>query len=134
MSGINLGVDTLLAAATFPGDHANNYVVAPGRMSLNAALSLLFLGVSLSGLDWTIHIGRPRRVFIAPILAVISALPACFGLVGYLSGTGGFTGLLKSTNLLLHSAVALVLLAVGILAVRGERQPVRRILSQGAGG
>lgn len=134
LSGINLGVDTLLAAATFPGDHANNYVVAPGRMSLNAALSLFFLGVSLCGLDWTIHIGRPRRVFIAPILAVISALPACFGLVGYLSGTGGFTGLLKSTNLLLHAAVALVLLAVGILAVRGERQPVRRILSQGAGG
>lgn len=134
LSGINLGVDTLLAAATFPGDHANNYVVAPGRMSLNAALSLFFLGVSLCGLDWTIHIGRPRRVFIAPILAVISALPACFGLVGYLSGTGGFTGLLKSTNLLLHAAVALVLLGVGILAVRGERQPVRRILSQGAGG
>lgn len=134
LSGINLGVDTLLAAATFPGDHANNHVVAPGRMSLNAALSLFFLGFSLCGLDWTIHIGRPRRIFIAPIVAVISALPACFGLVGYLSGTGGFTGLLKSTNLLMHAAVALVLLALGVLAVRGERQPVRRILSQGAGG
>lgn len=134
VTGLNLGIDTLIAEATFPGDRADAFVVAPGRMSFNAALSLFFVGLALAGLDVSVDIRRPRRVFTAPILAVVSALPACLGLVGYLSGTGGFTGLLKSTNMLLHTAAALVLIAVGVLAVRGERQPVRRILSQGAGG
>lgn len=130
----NLGIDTLLAAATFPEDHAHAYVSSPGRMSLNASLSLFFTGLSLCGLDWTFNIGRPRRIYAAPILAVISAVPAAFGLVGYLSGTGHFTGLLKSTNILIHTALALLMLAVGVLAARKERHPVRRILSQSAGG
>ncbi len=134
LAGINLGIDTLLAPATFPQDHANAFVSAPGRMSLNAALSLFFLGLSLLGLDWSVNLGRPRRVFLAPMLAVASALPAAFGLVGYLSGTGGFTGLLKSTNILMHTASALILVALGVLAARSDRQPVKRILSKGAGG
>ena len=132
--GLDLGLDTLLLGATFPGDQASAHVTAPGRMSFNAALSLFFLGLSLWGLDWTVSIGRARPVFTAPILAVISALPASFALVGYLAGTGNFTGLLKSTNILLHAALALLLLALGILAVRSDRQPVRRVLSRSAGG
>jgi PAS domain S-box-containing protein len=130
----NLGIDTLFAAPTFPADQASRYVVAPGRMSLNAALSLFFLGLSVWGLDWTLKLGRRRKVFTAPIFAVIATLPACFGLVGYVSGMGGFTGLLKSTHILFHTASALLLVATGVLAIRPERQPVRRILSRSASG
>lgn len=130
----DLGIDTLFAAASFPEDAANRYVAVPGRMSLNAALSFFFLGLALAGLDWGIQVKQGRRLLTAPILAVVSALPASFALVGYLSGTSGFTGLLKSTNILLHVALSLVLVAIGILALRSERQPVQRLLSQGAGG
>lgn len=133
-TGVNLGIDELLYPGTFPEDHANAFVSAPGRMSLNASLSLFFLGLALCGLDWTVRLGRSKKIFTAPVLAVTSALPATFGLVGYISGTGNFTGLLKSTNILLHAALALLLLALGVLAIRGERQPVRRVLSQSAGG
>ncbi|MEN3940475.1 PAS domain S-box protein [Prosthecobacter sp. SYSU 5D2] len=133
-SGADLQIDNLLTAATFPEDHANAHVTAPGRMSLNASLSLFFLGLSLWGLDWTVNAGRARRIFTAPILAVTAAVPAAFGLVGYMAGTGAFTGLLKSTNILMHAALVLVLLALGVMAIRNERQPVRRVLSQSAGG
>lgn len=128
------GIDTLFAPATFVGDQASRYVMNPGRMSLNAAVSLLFVGLALSGLEWSFPLSRQRRVFSAPVLAVLAALPACFGLVGYLSGTGSFTGVLKSTNVLIHTATALVLLALGVLAARPQRNPVRRILSNSAGG
>jgi len=134
LAGLTLGFDEWFAPATFPEDQANRIVVAPGRMSLNAALSFFMLGLALIGLDWSLDIGRVRRVFAAPILAVLSALPACFALVGYLTGSGGFTGILRSTNVLLHVAASLVLGAMGVLALRGDRQPIRRILSQGAGG
>ncbi|WP_133792849.1 hybrid sensor histidine kinase/response regulator [Prosthecobacter fusiformis] len=130
----DLGIDTLLGPATFPQDHANAFVSAPGRMSLNASLSLFFLGLALWGLDWKVRIFNFRGIFTAPILAVTSALPAFFALVGYVSGTGNFTGLLKSTNILLHTALSLMLVALGVMAIRNDRHPVRRILSQSAGG
>lgn len=134
LSGITLGIDEWFAPATFPEDQASRYVAAPGRMSLNAALSLFLLGLALAGLDISVDLRRARRVFAAPILAVVSALPASFALVGYITNVGGFTGILRSTNVLLHVACALLLAGVGVLALRPERQPIRRILSQGAGG
>lgn len=134
ITGTDLAFDNFWAMSTFPGDLANQFTASPGRMSLNAALSMAIVGLALAGLDWTVSIGRLRRVFTAPILAVTAALPSCFGLVGYLSGSGNFTGLLKSTNVLLHTATALLVLSFGVMAIRADRQPVRRILSQGAGG
>lgn len=134
LTGASLGFDTFLAPATFPGDTGHAFTVVPGRMSLNAALAMGIMGLALAGLDWTFSLGRLRRIYTAPVLAVVAALPSCFGLVGYLSGSGSFTGLLKSTNVLLHTAASLLVLSIGVMAIRPDRQPVRRILSQGAGG
>ena len=133
LAGVHLGIDTLLAPATFPGDVANAYTVHPGRMSLNASLSLFFLGLALMAMDWVVRISD-TRVEVGPALAVLAALPAFCGLVGYLLGVGGFTGILRSTNILIHAAVALLSLAVGILASRPYRSPMRRVLSSGADG
>jgi len=108
--------------------------VHPGRMSVNAALSLCFIGLALANLDRRARFRRWDEVHIAPILTLIAALPAASGAVGYLVGSGGFTGLLRSTNILLHAAVSLGLLATGIFAARPYRWPVKSILSSGADG
>ncbi len=55
---VDLGVDQLFAPGTIPGDIANEFVRAPGRMSLNAALSLMFLGMSLFAVDWDVPVGK----------------------------------------------------------------------------
>lgn len=125
----NLGIDQLFVAGTFVGDWAGSFTSSPGRMSLNAALSLAFLGASLFTLGWE---GRHRLV--SPIFASAASLPSTLGLVGYLVGLGNFTGLLRSTNILLHTAVALYALALGVLLSRPDRPPVRMILSPGADG
>jgi len=130
---VDLGVDQLLAPGTIPGDIANELVRAPGRMSLNAALALMFLGLSLLAVDWEILVGK-RRISLAPALAMIAALPVSLGLVGYLLGVGKFTGILRSTSMLIHTAAALLALSFGILAARPGLPPVRRILSTGADG
>ncbi len=133
LCGINLHIDQLIGPATFPGDFADAFTTHPGRMSLNAALSLFFLGLSLAGLDRCATV-KSKRFCVAPGLAILAALPAALGLVGYLLGIGAFTGMLQSANVLLHTAVALFILSIGVLASRPERPPVRRILSTGADG
>lgn len=132
---IHGGIDEWLAPGTFPEDQANVAVVAPGRMSMNASLSLFFLGCALIFLDWEVAVGKRLRHFHpAPLLAALSALPPGLGLVGYLLGQGGFTGILKSTNILFHAAACLVLMAVAVVALRPMRQPLAGLFSAGAEG
>jgi len=128
LAGVDIGIDRLLGPATFPGDRANIFTAHPGRMSLNAALSLLFLGTALASLN---RAGRWKREDFHPAaaFALIAALPAAMALVGHLLRIGNLTGLLHSTNILLHTATALFVLAIGVLAAQPDRAPVRRILS-----
>ena len=134
LTGADFGIDQWIAPGTFPGDHASAFVVVPGRMSLNAALALLMLGLALAGLDSTITFRGTRRHFVAPFFALLAALPSGCGLVGYLLGANTFTGLLRSTNILWHVAACLFLLSVGVLAIRPDRPPVSRVFAPGAGG
>jgi PAS domain S-box-containing protein len=134
LAGGDFGLDQMLIAGTFLGDRAGAFTVHPGRMSLNAALSLFFLGGALGGMDWSVELRGRRRFFPAPACALFAALPAMCGLVGYLLGSRDFTGLLRSTNILLHTAVALFVLSMGVLAARPHRPPVARILSSGPDG
>jgi len=130
----DLHIDTLLGPATFSGDIAAPLVKQPGRMSLNASASLAFLGLGLVLLDRR-RLRADGRVFHpAPALLLLGSLPAVCGLIGYLLNTGQFTGLLRSTTILFHTALAIFLLCLGALAVRPQRPPVRRILSLSADG
>jgi PAS domain S-box-containing protein len=127
--GIDLGIDRWVGPASFPGDHASAMVVSPGRMSLNASSSLFLLGLGLALLDW-----RSRRLDFAPWMAGLGSLPAFLGLVGHLLGQPEYTGILRSTNILVHTAVCMMLLALGIILLRPQRQPMRGLLSAGADG
>jgi signal transduction histidine kinase/ActR/RegA family two-component response regulator len=131
--GVNLHIDELLRPGTFPGDIGNATTSHPGRMSLTAALSFLFLGLSLIGLNWSVPVGK-RRFAPAPPLALLAALPSSLGMIGWVFGVGTFTGLLRSTNVLFHTAFTLFALSAGALATRPEQLPMRGILSKGADG
>ncbi|HEX8311230.1 MAG TPA: PAS domain S-box protein [Chthoniobacteraceae bacterium] len=133
LGGIDLQIDQLFVPGTIPGDLATPMVRHSGRMSLNAALSLLFIGLALFGMDETFVI-RKRRFWPAPGLALLWTLPVSLALVGYLVGITKFTGILSSTNILLHTALALFALCCGILVARPERPPVSRVFSIGADG
>ena len=130
---VDLHVDEIFCRGTFPGDVANVLTSHPGRMSFNAAMALLFLGLSLAGLDWSVPT-QGKQVHLAPRFALIAALPASLGIIGYLLGLGSFTGLLSSTKILLHTALALFLLVVGVLATRPERWPLNAVFATGASG
>ena len=133
LASVDLGLDLLFAPATIPGDLANALVRHPGRMSLNAALTLAFLGLALVGIDWSFPVGK-RWVRFAPGVVLLASLPVTLGLVGHLLGIARFTGIFSSTNVLLHTAVALLGLCVGVLAARPHRPPASRIFSTGAEG
>jgi PAS domain S-box-containing protein len=133
LSGVDLGIDQLLVPGAFPGDTAAVFTVNPGRMSLNAALSELFLGLALIGLEWRVPV-RAIRFHLSAPFALLGAMPCVLGLVGYVQGVGTFTGMLRSTNILLHTACALLALSIGVLAARPERPPLSRLLSTGADG
>ena len=133
IAGIDIGIDRLLGPVTMPGDLGSATVRHAGRMSLNAALSLGFLGLALLGLDWSVPLAK-RRVWVSPVFALLACLPVSLGLVGYLLGLSHFTGVLRSTNILMHTAVSLFALSLGALAARPDRPPIRRIFSEGADG
>ena len=131
--GIDLHIDQLFVPGAPPWDVGAAYSSHPGRMSLNAAATLFFLGLGLMTIDWCVQI-RGRKICPAPGFAIIALLPTTLALVGYLEGTSTFTGLLESTNILLHTAWALFALCIGVLASRPDLPPMRRILSTAADG
>ena len=65
---------------------------------------------------------------VCPGLAAVAALPVTLALVGYLLGIDKFTGILRSTNILLHTAAALFVLSLGVPRRDPERPPVRAFL------
>lgn len=131
-TGWNLHIDEVFKSQR--RDVAGMFTSHPGRMSLNAALTLVGAGLSLALVDVRWRWREGRSISFAPGLAIVSALPTLAALVGYAIGLGYLTGILGSTNMLLHTAVAQLAVCAAILAARPERQPMRLILSPGPGG
>ncbi len=130
--GIDFGIDQLFGPQL--GDRVGLSTVRPGRMSLNAALTLFAGGLGLLLLDLPAAWRRQLRFSVAPLLAIVGALPVLAGLVGHGIGLAHFTGILGSTNILLHTAVAEFALCAAILTARPERWPMRLVVGSDAGG
>jgi PAS domain S-box-containing protein len=131
-TGWDLHIDELFKRQRL--DAAGTFTSHPGRMSLNAALTLVGAGLSLALLDVRWHWRKANSMTFAPGLAIVSALPTLAAFVGYAIGIGYLTGILGSTNMLLHTAVAQLALCAAILAARPDRQPMRLMLSRGPAG
>ncbi len=121
--GVNLGIDQLLFQQK-TGIIGNE---APGRMAPNTALDFLLLGSGLLLLTKKVY--RPAQSF-----GIIAFLVAFLGLLGYLYGFSSFYKVGSYTTMALHTAIAFILLAAGLLSARPDRGLMSVITSDSAGG
>ncbi len=118
LSGWNIGIDELLFSE-FPGEAAT---ASPGRMGVNASTSFVLCGVVLMCLY------RGRALVLGQFAAVAVFLLELLALVGYAYGVPEFYELPQYSGIALHTAIALAVLCLGILAAR-ENAGVMAVVS-----
>lgn len=99
------------------------------RMAPNSALALLFCGLALLLIDFEIRRHRP-----AEMLSIIGGAIGFFALVGYLYRSPNFYGMANAIPMAVHTATALITLAVGLLLARPDRGLMSVVTSDTAGG
>ena len=127
ITGRSAGIDMIL----FPGRmHAWATNEVPGRPSPYAAVLFLVTGLTLALLDADAgHRHRPARV-----LVPATALVACVASLGYVFGVSYLRhGTAQTSGIALGSTVTFVVLAVGILACRPDRQTAHVFSGHGPG-
>jgi PAS domain S-box-containing protein len=106
-TGINAGIDQLLIkdvpAAGAP---------TPGRMAPNTALALVLLAATIE------LTGARRRAFLRQLLGFAAASIALVAALGYASGAPRLYGIFAGTQMALPTALALLALAIGVLALQ----------------
>ena len=124
--GWNLGFDRVLFERQLGpvGPHP------PNRMAPNTALNFLLLGLALLLLDKETRRGRRPTEYLA-LAAVMTAL---FAVIGYAYGIKPFYGLLSYIPMALNTALAFLLLSLGLLFAHPERGLMAGITSDHAGG
>jgi PAS domain S-box-containing protein len=115
--GIDLGIDQLVRPDP-------THTGAPGRMSPAAAAALVALGVALVWLD----------AWWAEGLSLLGALVANLALLGYVYGAPDLYAIGPFASVALHTAVALLVLALGIVLARPERGLMQVVASDSPGG
>jgi PAS domain S-box-containing protein len=120
------GVDQLLFASELQGADGGK----PNRMAPNTATALLCLGAALVA-----GTGRHRQMAIASqILAAAAATIAFFALVGYLLGVAPLYGVERFIPMALHTAISLLVLAVGVFSSHPRRGLMRILRDPGPAG
>jgi PAS domain S-box-containing protein len=120
--GWNLGIDQLIFRdlETAPANH-------PGRMSIATAICFVGVGVALlltvSQRDWLAH-----------VVAILVSFIALLALLGYFFSAASLYAIFVYSSMALHTAVAFLLLSLGILCVHPKRGLMTIITSQTVGG
>ncbi len=122
LARVDLRVAELFGALVAPGS-------APTALRLSPATTACLLLVGLALL-----LIASRRVMAAQIAALVVAATAFSALVGYVYGLRSLYDFAPFASMALHTAIALVALAVGVLAARPGGGLVRFITSDSAGG
>lgn len=125
LTGIDLGIDTLVAHAPWGMKAAT----APARMGPPASLSFTLLGVALA---LTGRGGKGRRL--VPILGLVASATATLSLIGYLFGSDPLYSIARWTGIAMQAATMILALGLGIVASAPEREPMRTLLQNSAGG
>ena len=112
IAGADFGTDQLL----FRDAPGAAQTVTPGRMSPIAAVDLILLGGALALLG-TRRTALRRTLEALALLALALALPA---LIGYAYGIKSFYTLPGFGGMAVHTALAFVLLAIGVLCARAD--------------
>ncbi len=100
------------------------------RMAPNTAAALLALGLALLLVDVDTRRGhRP-----AEYLALVSAVIGLLAVIGYVYSSVALIGLDRFIPMAINTAVALMVLSVGVLAARPDRGIMATLTSDAAGG
>lgn len=123
--GVDLGVDQLVLRTQAPGPF-------PGRPSPLSTLAFVMLGGALVTLD----VAVPRGAHPQQWLSLAAATVAFVALVGHLYGAGLFyhLGSAPAIGVALHTGVALLLIAIGLLLMRPSAGIMGLVTSPGPGG
>lgn len=133
--GWDLGIDQLL----FPGEPIGVGTLAPGRMAWNTALCFLSVGLALLVLNWQ---GLPRYsskvhrwveqliqgLILGPILFPVTTI------LGYLYDIRILYETSTRTPMAVHTAPTFIILSIGIFCACPDRDFVKIILTDHAGG
>jgi PAS domain S-box-containing protein len=121
---LDLGIDQVLFSE--PAGAINT--LSPGRMSPSTALNFFLLGSAL------LLAGFRRGIRIAQPLALLTAWIGLQALIGYLYGVSALYGIGVYTQMAVHTAVAFVILGLGILLARPAEGFMRTVTSNTMGG
>ena len=124
--GVDLGIDQLIATEA-PGAAATT---SPNRMGLNASTSFTIASAALLLLVR----GTPSAIRLAQMLVVMPASFALLAIAGYLYGAVELYGIARYTGIALHTAITLLIVHIGILAVRADQGPMALLTSEGPAG
>lgn len=121
---VNLGIDEFIIQQPEP----MGTTAAPGRMAPNTALAFLFEGSALLLLS----VNRPNYLA-AQGMAVGGGVIGFVGVLGYVYGSVYFYTAGSYTGMAMHTAIALLLLASGILCANPDRGLMPLLCGDGAG-
>jgi len=125
LSGINLGIDTMLIRRTW----GQNAADAPMRMGPPASLSFLMIGIAVLLLSFA---GRARKVAVA--LGVMVMAISTLSLIGFVYGAHEMYMIPKLTGIAMQSAIMILTLGVGVAASAPECEPMRLLFEKSAAG
>lgn len=106
----DLGLDQLLFK-----DTSTPQALHPGRMSAISALNLSLLGVAILILD------RRQYVWLVQVFGCGALLISVLALIGYAYGVPSLYDFFPYSSIAIHTALAVLLLSVGILLARPEQ-------------
>src|SRR5205814_901085 len=118
LTGINLGIDTLL----FKRPWGQSAAAAPMRMGPPASLSFLMIGIALLLLNFGKR-GRGAGAVLGLIVIALSML----SIIGYLYGAHQMYRMPRLTGIALQTATMIFCLGLGVIASVPEREPMRSI-------
>ncbi|HJQ30043.1 MAG TPA: response regulator [Rubrobacter sp.] len=126
--GWEVGIDQILFSRKLQAESAVTGL--PNRMAPNTALDFLLLGCALLFSDGQ----TPRRHWPAQYLALAVIGLSALALVGYLYGVTYLYGVASYIPMALHTALAFLILSVGVLCARPERGLMAIVTSRNLGG
>jgi PAS domain S-box-containing protein len=123
--GWNLGIDELIVRD--PSEP-----MASGRMAETTAMNFAFTGTAL----WLLRQKHRHRHQIAQVLMLLVAFFSLLALMGYVYGVEAFytVGTVRKTSIAWHTALAFLLLCVGIVSAHADRGFMQTLTSNLYGG
>ncbi|HET9221314.1 MAG TPA: PAS domain S-box protein [Roseiflexaceae bacterium] len=121
--GVSLGIDQWL----FPEMVRAEGALHPGRPAPSTSFCLLLLGIALLTID-------AKSVRLVPFLTLTTLFVASLALLGYAYNVNSLYQIEPYASMALHTALLIIIVALGILAARPERPAMAVVTTSLAGG